>query len=206
MSDQGKVIRRTTAAWDEHYGRDRARQSYPDENLVRIVKQIEPGAALDYGCGSGRHVALLLNEGFSPVYGTDISETALQLCESTYPDARFFPIKDGSVSLPDHSLRLVLLWGVLHYNSDDGIDAILNESIRLLAPDGVLAGTLRAVGDTHFADNSDINDAFIRYFTQEEALNLLSSRFEDVKLGYSERSPIGELSRRICHWTFLCRR
>jgi hypothetical protein len=31
----------TRARWDAHYTRDRARQSYPDENLVRLLAKLE---------------------------------------------------------------------------------------------------------------------------------------------------------------------
>jgi SAM-dependent methyltransferase len=51
---------------------------HPDENLVQWVSagQIEPGRALDLGCGNGRNALYLANRGFS-VEGVDYSASAV---------------------------------------------------------------------------------------------------------------------------------
>jgi SAM-dependent methyltransferase len=200
----------TIPAWERHYARPRSMQEYPDENLVRLVKRFPLGPVLDYGCGSGRHIHLLLNEGFTEVYGTDISQTALRSCSELYPDIRFIMpdeiiSNDGGFRLPfeDESLAAIIAWGVLHYNSEEAIRSLLQEFARVLRPGGVLAGTLRAAGDTHFRSNTDMADVRIATYELDEARALISSQFPQTDFGYAERSPVGELSRKICHWLFF---
>lgn len=201
----------TRARWDAHYTRDRARQSYPDENLVRLLAKMEPGPALDLGCGSGRHLALLADLGYAPIYGCDSSANAVELCRERYPQAEVFVAAPDGASfltpLSGASLAAVVAWGVLHYNSPEEILGVLAETGRLLAPGGKFLGTLRAAGDSHFATNGDMLGAAIRFFTEGEARALLAGAgFTNVQLGYAERAPVGELERRVCHWIFSAER
>ncbi len=69
--------------WDPFYGnRDRSVPFFknaPDENLVSYYERnlIQPGKALDLGCGSGRNSIFLAKQGFE-VVGYDISGVAIQ--------------------------------------------------------------------------------------------------------------------------------
>jgi SAM-dependent methyltransferase len=203
--------RTTRAHWDAHYTRDRSRQSYPDENLVRLLSKLEPGPALDLGCGSGRHLALLADLGYGPIYGCDSSANAVELCRERYPGAEVFVVAPEGASfltpLCSASLAAVVAWGVLHYNSPEEILGVLAETGRLLAPGGKFLGTLRAAGDSHFSSNGDMLGAAIRFFSESEARGLLEGAgFTNVQLGYAERAPVGELNRRICHWIFSAER
>lgn len=201
----------TRARWDAHYTRDRARQSYPDENLVRLLSKLDAGPALDLGCGSGRHLALFTDLGFAPLYGCDTSPNAIELCRERFPDAELFTATPNGASyltpLCSASLAVVVAWGVLHYNSPEEILGLLAETGRVLAPGGKFLGTLRAVGDSHFTSNGDMQGAAIRFFTESEARALLEGAgFTNVQLGYAERAPVGELERRVCHWIFSAER
>ncbi len=210
------AIRKTEALWERHYRRDRSLQVYPDENLVRLLKMRQreralpernPGAALDLGCGKGRHIALLQELGYAPLYGSDTSSEALAYCRRKFPKIDLFALQgeqllSDSFSFPlqEGSLSVVILWGVLHYNCDAAICSLLREARRLLAAEGCLYFTLRAATDSHFASNAAMQGASIRLFTEETARALLTAYFPVVELGYSERSPLGQLERRICHW------
>ena len=50
----------------------------PDENLVEWIegKQVQPGQALDIGCGNGRNTIYLARQGFSTA-GVDLSQEAI---------------------------------------------------------------------------------------------------------------------------------
>ncbi|MEQ9363228.1 MAG: methyltransferase domain-containing protein [Leptospirales bacterium] len=198
----------TREAWERHYGREKSRQAYPDENLVRLLAHVEPGVALDLGCGSGRHLSLLLDFGFAPLHGCDTSEASLKISAEVCPPARLFRIDPAGtpenfrLPLLDGSCRVVVCWGVLHYNSDRLARAMLAEAARVLQPGGEVLGTLRSEGDTHFQGNADMDGAAIRLFTESDARGLLGRSFDRVELGYAERSPVGALDRRVCHWIF----
>jgi cyclopropane fatty-acyl-phospholipid synthase-like methyltransferase len=69
--------------WDAFY-LDRAKPCpffvpHPDESLVRYIEEglLEPGRAIDMGCGNGRNAIFLARHGFS-VEGIDCSETAIE--------------------------------------------------------------------------------------------------------------------------------
>ena len=202
-------IKEQNESWNRHYKRERSRLSYPDENLVRLLKEIEPGPALDIGCGSGRHLALLKDSGFDPVYGMDLSESSIELCRSLYPEIKLEVIPEDRLEkgefvlpFPEKSFNAVILWGVLHYNPPAIQRTILEETARVLKKNAPLLGTLRAAGDTHFAESQDMKETEIIYYTESEANIFLQKSFENVELGYMERSPIGKTDKRVCHWFF----
>lgn len=85
---------RKASAWEEAYRKQQNLLFYPDEEVVRFVARhfrrrvglhvwedlrsfSEPVAALDLGCGAGRHYMFLRECGFE-TYGIDLSEAALE--------------------------------------------------------------------------------------------------------------------------------
>ncbi len=199
----------TNAAWQTHYARAKSRQAYPDENLVRLLAPpaSERGPALDLGCGSGRHLALLRDLGYAPLTGIDQSSNSIDLSQAACPEARCFAYAESDpaafrLDFPDDHFQVVVIWGVLHYNSAALAQRILAECARVLRPTGALLGTLRAEGDTHFQGNADIHTAAMQYFNEAGARDLLAHSFAQIELGYAERTPVGELERRVCHWLF----
>ncbi|MCB1326520.1 MAG: methyltransferase domain-containing protein [Leptospiraceae bacterium] len=193
------------AAWDRHYGREKSRQSYPDENLVRLLGAIEPGPALDFGCGSGRHLVLLSELGFGPLYGADASAAARELSKESVFEARVLTPEQVRDQIAPGTLSVAIVWGVLHYNSAEVQSELLALLAAKLSPEAPLLGTLRSKNDTHYTTNSDISAAPIQFFDEREARDLLRQHFQEVELGYIERTPIGQLDRRICHWFFRAR-
>ncbi|MCB1320946.1 MAG: class I SAM-dependent methyltransferase, partial [Leptospiraceae bacterium] len=198
------------SAWDAHYRRSKARQSYPDENLVRLLKSHpHRGPALDFGCGSGRHRLLFSELGFAPVYGLDSSQTSIEMAASQAPFARLQKVDlnslaAGTFRLPfaDASFDVLVAWGVLHYNPGAVAAALVREFYRVLRPAGLLAGTLRSDRDTHYHRNADISSSPIELYNEQQTRELLNAAFENFELGYMERTPVGELDRRIAHWIF----
>ena len=81
-------------AWERHYTRERSVLLHPDENLVRMLAPYTKGRdiggirALDLGCGTGRHVNLMIGMGINRPLGLDTSLNALSLCADLY-DAPF---------------------------------------------------------------------------------------------------------------------
>ena len=64
--------------WEQHYGeRDRVWSGRVNLRLVEVVSTLEPGRALDLGCGEGADACWLAERGWT-VVAVDISDTALQ--------------------------------------------------------------------------------------------------------------------------------
>lgn len=209
--------------WNRHYQTEKSRQLYPDENLVRLLAatrselNAENASALDYGFGSGRHLHLLQEMRFGRIAGCEISDVACEQGRQSFPEMDLRLVTgaeitgaviteaDGKLPFDDASFDVIVCWGVLHYLSDSGRIRLLEEFARLLTPPGLFVGTLRSNRDTHFA-HSDVSDASMTLFSEEDARTLLGRFFKDVELGHMERTPIGKLDQRIAHWFFRARR
>lgn len=199
-----------TAPWNRHYQKEKSRQHYPDENLVRLLAGLQrsgmdfsKSSVLDYGFGSGRHLQLLREFGFQGIAGCEISHVAFQHCQEAFPDLKLHLLKESNDVLPfsSSSFDVIVCWGVIHYLDREAALHLLQEFRRLLTPGGALIGTLRSDRDTHFL-HSDVSDASIKLYSEDQARSLLAHCFHDVQLGHMERTPLDRIQHRIAHWFF----
>lgn len=201
---------KTKEIWETHYNRDKSKLAFPDENLVRIVSRLpHSGKALDFGTGPGRHAFYLESLGFQ-TYACDYAENAIQDLKRNSDTIQFFHVQTPPYPLPDQEFDLVLAWGVLHYNPPEMAAQMVNEFKRIGKKDGFLIGTIRSDQDTFLQTQSnsigtqDLEGGYIRLYSLEETKDLLSP-FRDLQIGYMERTRMGQLDQRICHWIFQCR-
>lgn len=203
---------KTEEIWNTHYTRSKSKLHFPDENLVRILAKLpnKGGKALDFGAGSGRHCLLLQSFGWE-VTALDFAKNSLEQVQELGSSIHLLHATEPPYALEDSSFDLIVSWGVLHYNSDEMIQKIISEWNRILKSGGFLAGTIRADRDTHLQvkDGSiglaDLQAASAKLFSQVQVENLFSG-FQNLELGYMERTPIGKLEERICHWIFLAQK
>lgn len=100
----------------------------------------EEGVVLDYGCGAGRLLNALVENGV-PCSGVDISPTMIKLCGRLVSGVRDLVVLDenGDVGLPDHYARLVFSYAVVqHIDTLSAHTKALSEMCRLLMPGGKL--------------------------------------------------------------------
>jgi len=211
----------TEGTWENHYHREKARLTFPDENLVRLIAKhsgqgsTDPGfTALDLGCGTGRHISLLDSLGFKRVIGMDLSFRALELCR----DLCHPLVQNDNTRIPlrDRSIDLVIAWGSLHYNRKKDMKAMLGEISRILKTEGRLFATLRTDRDTclrsgemtgdneWITDLNDISGSLVSFYSEEELLPNFSM-FKSMEYGIMERSLMGNTSSIISHWIIHAR-
>jgi len=203
--------------WNSHYKKNKSVLSYPDENLVRLIAgaikkndNAKSLNAIDIGCGSGRHMALLEESGIHGVYGSDYSLNALDICRNAgYPlvincDNKNLPFKNDTFDL-------AVAWGSLHYSSKDDMKMMLGEIERILKSGGSLFATLRRDNDTylktgtHLGNNTwrtgldDLTGTVASFFSEDE-LNNIFGIFKSFNYGWMERTIIGDTSKVISHW------
>lgn len=205
-------MKSTSNIWNEHYNRVKSKLLFPDENLVRILSKIEikEGKALDFGAGSGRHSILLKNFGFQ-VTALDYSENSLSLVKEADSAIETVLAESPPYPFKDNEFDILVSWGVLHYNTNEIIEEMINEYHRILKKNSYLIGTIRADRDTHLGiengkiKTKDLEGAQAKLFSKEDILSSLR-KFNNIQLGYMERTPIGKLEEVISHWIFLCKK
>ncbi|TGK48129.1 class I SAM-dependent methyltransferase [Leptospira bouyouniensis] len=198
--------------WDKHYERPKSKLGYPDENLVRLLSKIQPPTmtALDFGCGSGRHVSLLQNFGYETI-GCDNSKTSIDNLKKKEPQAKWLYTPDSKLPFAPHTFGVIVSWGVFHYNKRSEANILLHSLYDALAQGGYLLGSIRAEGDTHLGLNqgtmnlTDLSGGYAETYSLQDLKNFLSI-FSEVSIGYSERTPLGKLEERICHWFFVAKK
>lgn len=183
---------------------------YPDENLVRVLSRVKPeGEALDFGAGSGRHSVLLERLGYK-VTAVDYSQNSIHLIQTRYPNIQTKIVNEPPYPFENEQFSLIVSWGVLHYNEPEKAKIIIDEYQRMLEKEGHLVGTIRAATDTHLklkdgiVGLEDIKNSKVCLYTLEDLKQLLGS-FANVQYAYMERTPLGQLEDRICHWIFLAK-
>ncbi|EMY61479.1 class I SAM-dependent methyltransferase [Leptospira terpstrae] len=196
--------------WDEHYERPKSKLAFPDENLVRLLSRIQPTnrKALDFGCGSGRHSYLLQNEGYL-VTACDTAKTTIDSLNQNPSSIRWiFTPPDTNLPFSPSEFGLIVSWGVFHYNQREDAKKLLSSLYSSLDEGGYLLGSIRAEGDTHLGLSKgkmnlvDLSGGYAETYSLEDLKSFLSI-FSNVSIGYSERTPLGKLEDRICHWFFL---
>jgi ubiquinone/menaquinone biosynthesis C-methylase UbiE len=94
---------------------------------------------LDIGCGYGRTLNELCNNGYLNTVGTDFSEKMIKRGKSLYPHLYFETMEKCEINYPDGTFDAILLLAVLTcIITDEEQIKLLNETKRILKPDGII--------------------------------------------------------------------
>jgi len=115
---------------------------FDDYPFYRFLIEASPGSVLDLGCGTGRILVGLAEEGID-VTGLDVSREMLDICEEklaalgreaplVYGDIRSFDLSEtfDTILIPGFTIQLLL--------SSEDLDACLKSCTRHLKPGGQL--------------------------------------------------------------------
>ena len=95
------------------------------DNMIfkELLSGINGGKVLDYGCGSGQFIEILIQSlgSFDSVTGVDVDESVLQEAGTMFKGKAFRFIKTSSLSLPfeDGSFDFVTISKALHHVEND---------------------------------------------------------------------------------------
>ena len=99
----------------------------------------DEGRILDFGCGYGRILGELFNEGYEHLIGLDFSPAMIASAREQYPEIQFEEVQSLTIPLPDASVEGVLLFSVLTcIPTNEGQRALLREVHRVLTRGGLL--------------------------------------------------------------------
>jgi SAM-dependent methyltransferase len=109
-------------------------------NMEWLGRNLKPNARiLDYGCGYGRVVAMLYEEGYREVVGVDAAGRMIEKARRLHPQLSFRQITPPSVPFPDGFFDAVVLFTVLTcIPADDDQRAVIAEVQRVTRRGGLL--------------------------------------------------------------------
>ncbi len=133
------------------------------DEFKKIVK--EDALILDVGCGYGRTLEQLYENGYFNLVGVDFSERMIERGKQRYPHLNLRVKKEKEIEFDDNSCDAVILFAVLTciVNNEEQME-LLKEIKRVLKPNGIIY----------------INDFLLN--TDERNLK----RYEDFKEKYEE--------------------
>lgn len=131
--------------WEGLHLSPRYRPQYPHERVIQFVFNTFPRnkarhlKILDYGCGSGRHLTFLAENGYL-AYGNDVSRVGIRHAKSVLKQAGLSAdireIKNNTFSYPDDFFDGIISFGVLLYLSNQELNGVIPEMARVLKSRG----------------------------------------------------------------------
>jgi SAM-dependent methyltransferase len=174
----------------------RGSQKFRYDLYTKILKSILPTkekiTILDIGCALGDFTKRVRQLDLkNKIFGIDISENAIARVSKEYPDMKF---KVGSLpALPfnERSFDLILCLEVLYYlNPEDRIESL--ETIKK---------TLKTDGHLFF---SGVLDGGVRYFAEDEIIELISKYFDIERIEYNYARIYGKIESRFLYLLNIC--
>ena len=127
----------TRTYWTD-VGRDKVFTTPFDAPLFRAHVPTD-AAVLDYGCGYGRTLDRLADEGYANLTGIDFSPTHVERGKQEHPGLNLLAYPGGPLPFDDHAFHAAVMLGVLTCipkTADQA--AVLLELRRVLKPGGLL--------------------------------------------------------------------
>ncbi|MBQ6478986.1 MAG: class I SAM-dependent methyltransferase [Erysipelotrichaceae bacterium] len=94
---------------------------------------------VDIGCGYGRILRILQEEGYEDLTGYDFSPMMIRRGKEECPLIRFETMEEGKIPREDESADAVILFAVLTcIVSDEKQEKLIGEILRILKPQGIL--------------------------------------------------------------------
>lgn len=123
--------------WINLHKQKRHQPRYPHQLVVSFVLRTfkQGGAILDLGCGAGRHLKFLAENGFE-AYGCDYSSSGIkasqELLASANLKANFEIASVDNLPYDDEFFDGLICFGVLYYNDKQSIQKAASEIFRVL--------------------------------------------------------------------------
>ena len=194
--------------WDKLHSYENLRLKYPSEQVIRFVKGNfkipEKCKILDLGCGSGRHIICLLQEGYD-VSGIDFSKECVDYTNALTKQygMNTTVLQASALSLPfkNESFDAVIAHGVLLYLTSDDISIAIEEIHRVLRPGGKALVVVRAIGDRRYGkgevienntyrmtDDTTNEEGLVIHFFDEDEIHKLFGKFSKIQIGFNKCS------------------
>ncbi|EDS76685.1 putative methyltransferase type 11 [Clostridium botulinum C str. Eklund] len=193
--------------WEKLHEQSRFRPKYPSEEIVQFIfrnfKRDGKEKVLDLGCGAGRHVYFMANEGID-VYGCDISREGInytqELLKRNNLSASLNVASIDKLPYEDNFFDGLISCGVLYYCKIEQIKKAILEIHRVLKEGSKGLIIVRNTNDYRFKNGEEIEkntfmineddftkcafneNGMIMHFFQRDELVDLFSKFTEVSI------------------------
>ena len=102
--------------------------------LLGIIKPKKFNRVLEVGCGFGRNLKFLIDQGIKPetFTGIDFSQNLLQLAKANLPpQVKLYPGKAQNLPFPDNYFNLTFTHGVLMHLPPNQVNQAFSELVRV---------------------------------------------------------------------------
>ncbi|MDX1413706.1 MAG: class I SAM-dependent methyltransferase [Candidatus Promineifilaceae bacterium] len=157
----------------------------PPPELIALVRELEPGRALDLGCGYGRGSIFLAGQGWQ-VDGIDFVPQAIEIAKiraaksEHNQNIHFHNASVTDLDFLQYSYDLIVDIGCMHSMSKSPLVKYSDNLLRLARVGGLY------LLFAHLGDESDGKDEEIRWIRDEELLALFADGFELLDVEYGE--------------------
>ncbi len=150
--------------------------------VERVKANFEEVVAVDCGCGSGRDIAFLLDQGFV-VYGFDLEEEAIRRCHERFSGQQRVHLQQASFASFDYpQAELISADASLFYCPENEFPEVWKKLCDALVSKGVFVGSFLGARDTtasmdydpekYWPDVMTVNEASLKqYLTQFDVIN-----------------------------------
>lgn len=196
--DEGQLSRES---WKTNRGKnyiEKTKNRLPKPILINLVKEIEPGKAVELGIGAGNDTLFLLQNGWN-VEAIDINEEGQNRVKTLLDDTQkekfiFKNQKFEDLNLEKNSYDLVVGFDSLHFCEKKFFTKFFNNIIESLKPNGYFIGSLLGNKDSWKSEKDNI----MMFFSNEE-IKKLFKEFEILILKENERDG-QTISGKPKHW------
>lgn len=155
--------------WDELYDDERAAPTAPHPFVLRAAERLRAAGArrvLDQGCGGGRHLLWLAEQGFDGV-GTDISPRGVKLARRRATEASSSPslalAEMRSLPFAAATFDAAISIHVLYHGRRAETAAGAGELARVLRPGGMLIATFLSTRTWKYGQGESLEpDTFVQ--------------------------------------------
>lgn len=212
-------------SWENLWGESesRSRWSIPDEGVVALIPRLKDENAvrvLDLGCGIGRHVILLAENGFE-TYGIDSSRAGIDECtgrlEAENLRAQVTHGEMNSLPYDDAFFDFVLCWNVIYHGMRKDMISALGEIDRVLRVGGLLYMTLISTKSSWYGKGKKIEPGtydipgkedgqHLHHFSDVPDTRSLLSGWDLETMEDTEQTFLGKLHPGSYHWNILAKK
>jgi len=171
--------------WDDYINKIKTGILPKDEadynTINSLTKMIPSGSkVLDLSFGDGSNSEFFIEKGFD-VYGTDISDLAVETMTDKYPEYTWISHDTlDKFPFPDNSFNLVFARLALHYFKKEDLERILIDINRILKNNGYLYIMVKC------SDTGNLNTEK-KLYDSEEWSNMISENFEIIEFSEEKK-------------------